>query len=112
MNTPTPSEAGDLEEVSEDERWFFAPEQGNVIFASAIDGWAFRVKQFSQMYAARLGVNELLLRRTFWGDYYIDPKTKRVIGHKQLKGRSLKPIFVQMALDNIGAVYHAVVIEP
>ncbi|KAI9594546.1 P-loop containing nucleoside triphosphate hydrolase protein [Syncephalis fuscata] len=112
VNTPTPSEAGDSEEVSEDDRWFFAPEHGNVIFASAIDGWAFRVKQFSQMYAARLGVNETLLRRTFWGDYYIDPKTKRVIGHRQLKGRPLKPIFVQMALDNIWAVYHAVAVEP
>ncbi|RKP04966.1 putative GTP-binding protein lepa [Thamnocephalis sphaerospora] len=100
------------DEVSEDERWFFAPERGNVIFASAIDGWAFRVHQFSQMYAARLGVNEALLRRTFWGDYYIDPKAKRVIGHKQLKGRALKPIFVQMALENIWAIYNAVSVEP
>jgi ribosome assembly protein 1 len=112
MNTSLVEEkAVDFDE-DEDDRWFFAPEYGNVIFCSAIDGWAFRVEQFSQMYAARLGVNEALLRRTFWGDYYIDTKAKRVIGHKQLKGRPLKPIFVQLALENIWAVYQAVMITP
>ncbi|THG97775.1 hypothetical protein EW026_g4285 [Hermanssonia centrifuga] len=41
-----------------------------------------------------------------------DPKTKRVISHKHLRGRALKPMFVQFVLENIWAVYDAVVINP
>lgn len=96
----------------DDEDLYFAPERGNVIFASAIDGWGFRVGKFAQLYAAKLGIKEANLRRVLWGDYYLDPKTKRVIGYKHLKGRALKPLFVQFVLDNIWAVYESVVMNP
>ncbi|KAG8904462.1 Cytoplasmic GTPase/eEF2-like protein (ribosomal biogenesis), partial [Tulasnella sp. 408] len=96
----------------DDEDLYFLPDRGNVLFASAIDGWAFRVGKFAQLYAAKLGVKEANLRRVLWGDFYLDPKTKRVISHKHLKGRNLKPLFVQFVLDNIWAVYQNVVIEP
>ncbi|KAG8912311.1 Cytoplasmic GTPase/eEF2-like protein (ribosomal biogenesis) [Tulasnella sp. 417] len=96
----------------DDEDLYFLPDRGNVLFASAIDGWAFRVGKFAQVYAAKLGVKEANLRRVLWGDFYLDPKTKRVISHKHLKGRNLKPLFVQFVLDNIWAVYQNVVIEP
>ena len=39
----------------------------------------------------------------------LDPKTKRILGSKHLKGRNLKPMFVQLVLDNIWAVYEATV---
>lgn len=42
-----------------------------------------------------------------WGDFYLDPKTKRVLGPKHLKGRALKPMFVQLVLDSIWAAYEA-----
>ncbi|KAL5524507.1 RIA1 [Sanghuangporus sanghuang] len=96
----------------DDEDLYFAPERGNVVFASAIDGWGFRVSKFAQLYAAKLGIKEANLRRVLWGDYYLDPKSKRVIGYKHLKGRALKPLFVQFVLDNIWAVYDSVVINP
>lgn len=96
----------------DDEDLYFSPERGNVIFASAIDGWGFRIGKFAQLYAAKLGINEEKLRRVLWGDYYLDTKTKRVIGVKQLKGRALKPLFVQFVLDNIWAVYDSVVLKP
>lgn len=96
-----------------DEDLYFAPERGNVVFASAIDGWAFRLGTFAQLYARKLGVNEANLRRALWGDFYLDPKTKRVISHSQLKGRThLKPLFVQFVLENIWAVYENVVVNP
>jgi ribosome assembly protein 1 len=47
-----------------------------------------------------------------WGDFYLDPKTKRVVSHKHLRGRSLKPLFVQFVLENIWAVYDAVLLNP
>ncbi|KAF7365389.1 hypothetical protein MVEN_00411300 [Mycena venus] len=96
----------------DDEDIYFAPERGNVIFASAIDGWGFRIGKFAQLFAAKLGVKEANLRRVLWGDFYIDPKTKKVISYKHLKGRALKPLFVQFVLENIWAVYDAVVLNP
>ncbi|KAG0012811.1 Cytoplasmic GTPase/eEF2-like protein (ribosomal biogenesis) [Entomortierella chlamydospora] len=99
-------------ETQDDSHIYFHPSQGNVIFASAIDGWAFRVDQFAAIYAQKLGMKEGVLRQCLWGDFYLDPKTKRVIGYKGLKGRALKPLAVQMVLDNIWKVYEVVVIEP
>ncbi|OJT13621.1 Ribosome assembly protein 1 [Trametes pubescens] len=96
----------------DDEDIYFAPERGNVVFASAIDGWGFRIGKFAHLYAVKLGIKEANLRTVLWGDFYLDPKTKRVISHKHLRGRSLKPLFVQFVLDNIWAVYDAVVTNP
>ncbi|KAJ3105210.1 Cytoplasmic GTPase/eEF2-like protein (ribosomal biogenesis) [Phlyctochytrium planicorne] len=109
-------------EDRDDSHIYFSPETGNVIFSSAIDGWAFRyvsrifwiltrlirVDHFSAIYAAKLGVKESTLRKVLWGEFYFDPKTKRAVGPKGLKGRNLKPFFVQFILDNIWAVYDAV----
>ncbi len=99
-------------EEKDDEDLYFAPERGNVIFASAFDGWGFRIGKFAQLYVAKLGIKEANLRRVLWGDYFLDPKTKRVIGARHLKGRPLKPLFVQFVLDNIWAVYENVLMNP
>jgi ribosome assembly protein 1 len=96
----------------DDQDIYFAPERGNVVFASAIDGWGFRVGKFAQLYALKLGIEEWKLRKVLWGDFYLDPKTKKVIGSKHLRGRALKPLFVQFVLENIWAVYDAAVVNP
>jgi ribosome assembly protein 1 len=96
----------------DDEDIYFAPEKGNVVFASALDGWGFRVGKFAQLYAQKLGIREANLRRVLWGDYFLDPKTKRVISYKHLRGRALKPLFVQFVLENIWAAYDAIIINP
>ncbi|KAI1789569.1 translation elongation factor 2 [Ganoderma leucocontextum] len=95
----------------DDEDIYFAPERGNVVFASAIDGWGFRIGKFARLYAVKLNIKEANLRTVLWGDFYLDPKTKRVISHKHLRGRSLKPLFVQFVLENIWAVYDAVTLN-
>jgi len=94
-------------EEKDDEDLYFAPEKNNVIFSSAIDGWAFTVRQFASLYEKKLGLKRSVLEKVLWGDYYLEPKTKRVLGSKHLKGRALKPMFVQLVLDNIWAVYEA-----
>lgn len=94
-------------EEKDDENIYFAPEKNNVIFSSAIDGWAFTVRQFAGLYEKKLNIKRATLEKVLWGDYYLDPKTKRVLGKKHLKGRALKPMFVQLVLDNIWAVYEA-----
>ncbi|GMG11976.1 unnamed protein product [Aspergillus oryzae var. brunneus] len=91
----------------DDEDLYFAPEKNNVIFCSAVDGWAFTVRQFAAIYEKKLGIKRAILEKVLWGDYYLDPKTKRVLGQKHLKGRALKPMFVQLVLDSIWAAYEA-----
>ena len=94
-------------EEKDDEDLYFAPEKNNVIFSSAIDGWAFTVRQFASLYEKKLGIKRSVLEKVLWGDFYLEPKTKRVLASKHLKGRTLKPMFVQLVLDNIWAVYEA-----
>ncbi len=103
---------GDLEqqfEERDDEDLYFAPEKNNVIFASAIDGWAFTMRQFAALYEKKLGIKRSVLEKVLWGDFYLDPKTRKVLGQKHLKGRNLKPIFVQLVLEPLWTVYEATV---
>lgn len=97
---------GEFEE-RDDEDLYFAPEKNNVIFSSAVDGWAFTVRQFASLYEKKLGLKRSVLEKVLWGDFYLEPKTKRILGSKHLRGRALKPMFVQLVLDNIWAVYEA-----
>lgn len=103
----SPASTNGIFEEKDDEDLYFAPENNNVIFSSAVDGWAFTVRQFASLYEKKLGIKRSVLEKVLWGDYYLDPKTKRVLSSKHLKGRSLKPMFVQLVLDNIWAVYEA-----
>lgn len=105
-STATNGSAEEFEE-KDDEDLYFAPEKNNVIFSSAVDGWAFTVRQFASLYEKKLGIKRSVLEKVLWGDYYLEPKTRRVLGSKHLKGRALKPMFVQLVLDNIWAVYEA-----
>lgn len=105
---PTGGAAAAYEE-KDDEDIYFAPENNNVIFGSAIDGWAFTPRQFASLYEKKLGIKRTILEKVLWGDFYLDPKTKRVLTSKHLKGRNLKPMFVQLVLENIWAVYQATV---
>ncbi|KAK4189544.1 ribosome assembly protein 1 [Podospora australis] len=102
------SDTGELMfQERDDEELYFAPEKNNVIFGSAIDGWAFTVRQFAGIYEKKLGIKRSVLEKVLWGNFYLDPKTKKVLGPKHLKGRSLKPIFVQLVLEPVWAVYNA-----
>ncbi|KAL7627152.1 Cytoplasmic GTPase/eEF2-like protein (ribosomal biogenesis) [Parahypoxylon ruwenzoriense] len=104
------SDVGDLQfEERDDEELYFAPEKNNVIFSSAIDGWAFTVRQFASLYEKKLGIKRSIMEKVLWGDFYLDPKTKKVLGRKHLKGRNLKPMFVQLVLEQVWAVYQATV---
>ncbi|KAH8199848.1 hypothetical protein TruAng_005964 [Truncatella angustata] len=102
------SETDELEfQERDDEEIYFAPEKNNVIFSSAIDGWAFTVRQFASLYEKKLGIKRNIMEKVLWGDFYLDPKTKKVLGRKHLKGRNLKPMFVQLVLEQVWAVYAA-----
>ena len=82
---------------------------GNVVFASAVDGWAFSIDTFAEIYAKKLSFNLSVLRRTLWGDYYINVKEKKIL--KGAAAKNKKPLFVQLVLDNIWALYQTVLVD-
>lgn len=95
----------DLEyEEEEDEEDAFRVELGNVAFASAGDGWGFRIDHFADLYAAKLGASAKVLKKALWGNHFFVPKTKKIIGKKAAAGK-LKPMFVQFVLEPIWQVY-------
>lgn len=96
-------------EEKDDEDLYFAPEKNNVIFSSAVDGWAFTVRQFAGLYEKKLGIKRSAMERVLWGDFYFDRKNNKILAQKHLKGRTrnLKPMFVQLVLEQIWAVYDA-----
>nr|XP_033776855.1 elongation factor-like GTPase 1 isoform X2 [Geotrypetes seraphini] len=93
-------------EETDDSHLYFSPEQGNVVFASAIDGWGFSTEQFAQLYSQKVGIKALVLLKTLWGDYYLNTKAKKIMKGAQAKGK--KPLFVQLVLDNIWNLYDVV----
>ena len=58
------------QEQEEDEEDVFQPQLGNVVFASAHDGWAFRPAQFAALYAAKIGANPAALGKARAGDVW------------------------------------------
>ncbi|KAK1962730.1 elongation factor Tu GTP binding domain-containing protein [Colletotrichum sublineola] len=106
----TTADSGELQfQERDDEDLYFAPEKNNVIFSSAIDGWAFTVRQFASLYEKKLGIKRGTMEKVLWGNFYLDPKTKKILGQKHLKGRNLKPMFVQLVLEPIWTVYQATI---
>lgn len=97
-----------LEEI-DDSNLYFSPDQGNVLFASAIDGWGFSIKDFAKIFAEKLGFSEKVLSKTLWGDYYLHMKSKRIMKGAQEKAK--KPLCVQLILENIWALYELVVVR-
>lgn len=85
------------ESASEDEQEDreLSPEKGNVVFASAHDGWAFSTEQFAGMYAAKMGIKQTRLAKIMWGDWAYDAKNKRAVKIKRSQMHKQKPLFVQ-----------------
>lgn len=94
-------------EEADDSNVYFSPEQGNVIFASAVDGWGFTIHNFAEILAKKLGFNKNVLLKTLWGNYYLNAKTKRVM--KGAQENAKKPLFVQLILENIWKFYETIV---
>ena len=77
----------------------FAPEKGNVLFSSAVHGWAFDLRVFAALFARKLGVRQQLLQQTLWGEYFFQPKLKKVV--RSNPTGKLTPMFVQFVLQTL-----------
>ncbi|XP_071518926.1 elongation factor-like GTPase 1 [Panulirus ornatus] len=95
----------------DDSELYFSPEQGNVIFASAYDGWGFGIHHFADQFSAKLGMNKAVLKKTLWGDYYITTKggQKKIVSGARDKRKN--PLFVTLILENLYRVYDTVMVR-
>ena len=94
-------------DIDDDKQLIFAPERGNVLFASAADCWAFDIAAFAALYSRVLGMKEAALQQCLWGDFYYSPKEKKVM--RKPTGKVSKPMFVQLVLEPLWQVYEAAV---
>lgn len=89
---------------ADDSAVYFSPENGNVLFASAIDGWGFTIADFANILSkSKLGFSESVLRKTLWGDFYLNAKEKRI--QKGAQSKAKKPLFVSLVLENLSRIY-------
>ena len=93
----------------DDSDLYFNPAAGNVIFASAVDCWAFSASSFAKILAQKLGISESALKNTLWGDFYIDNKKKKIFRGAQSLAK--KPLFVQLVLENLWNAYDVIAIR-
>lgn len=96
-------------EEADDSQLYFCPDQGNVVFASAIDGWGFSIADFARLMAKKVGLEEDVLKQHLWGDYYFHSKSMKILPGAQEKAK--KPLFVQFVLENLWAVYDTIVVR-
>ncbi len=92
-----------------EERWTFHPEEGEVVFASALDGWGFSIGQFSRIWAKKIDAKPGSLRQMMWGPHIYHSKTRKVSAWTH--GSEQKPMFVSMILDPIWQVYDAAMLR-
>lgn len=83
------------------------PPRGNVGFGSGLHGWAFTLKQFSEIYAEKFGIDVEKLMRRLWGENFYNPKTKKWAKSRD-EGSDFKRSFCMFVLDPIYKVFDAI----
>merc|ERR1711881_818014 len=81
------------------------PTNGSVGFGSGLHGWAFTLKQFAEMYAAKFKVDVDKLMKKLWGENFFNPKTKK---WSKTKDDDNKRSFCMYVLDPIYKVFDAI----
>jgi len=89
-----------------EDKMYFSPEKGNVIFCSAIHCWAFTIMDFAKLFSQKLKCSEKMLQKFLWGDFYLNPKNKKV--YKNPQNEKHKPMFVEFILQNIFNIYEKI----
>lgn len=89
-----------------EDNYFFVPERGNVIFASALDRWAFTLREFAEIYSKKVEFPAKFLCSVMWGEFYYNPKTKKVM--KKPFNDEVRPMIVQYVMRPLKRVYDTV----
>merc|ERR1719260_324473 len=78
------------------------PCNGSVGFGSGLHGWAFTLKQFSEMYAEKFKIDVGKLMSKLWGESFFNPTTRKWSKHKD---EANKRSFNMYVLDPIFKVF-------
>jgi len=91
-----------LGDLKKEENTVFDPRAGNVLFGSAIGGWAFQMSKFSVMYAKKFQVDEDKMMKRLWGDCFFNA-AKKSFGNMDTsaKGKTLPRAFCQFIMTPI-----------
>jgi elongation factor 2 len=81
------------------------PSKGSVGFGSGLHGWAFTLKQFSEMYADKFKIDTVKLMNRLWGENYFNPTTKK---WSKTKDADNKRSFNMYVLDPLYKVFDAI----
>jgi elongation factor 2 len=81
------------------------PANASVGFGSGLHGWAFTLKQFSEIYAAKFGVDVEKLMKKLWGENFFNAKTKK---WAKKKDEDNKRSFCMYVLDPIYKMFDAI----
>lgn len=85
------------------------PAKGTVAFGSGLHGWAFTIRQFSERYARKFGVDKNKMMTKLWGDVYFNPKTKHWTNKdRDQDGKPLERAFNMFVLDPIFRLFDAI----
>merc|ERR1712149_77011 len=88
---------------------YVSPGDGTVGFGSGLHGWAFTLKQFAEMYAAKFKIDLDKMMKNLWGDRFYDAKAKKWV--KAMSKTAPKRGFVQWILDPIYKAFRAIMDE-
>merc|ERR1712055_913465 len=78
---------------------------GSVGFGSGLHGWAFSIKQFADIYAARFKIPVAKLMGKLWGESFFNPKTKK---WSKSKDNDNERAFNTYVLDPIFKLFDAI----
>lgn len=81
------------------------PSKGSVGFGSGLHGWAFTLKQFSELYADKFKIEVVKLMNRLWGENFFNPKTRK---WSKQKDADNKRSFCMYILDPIYKVFDAI----
>lgn len=98
-----------LEKVEND--MHFDPVKGNVLFGSAIFGYAFSLDDFAKLWEKRIdGISRKeFLQFLFSQDYYLAVAKKQILPEAENKGK--KPLFEQLILDPLWEIHKCALID-
>uniref|UniRef100_A0A646QHT4 Eukaryotic translation elongation factor n=1 Tax=Hemiscolopendra marginata TaxID=943146 RepID=A0A646QHT4_9MYRI len=83
------------------------PSKGSVGFGSGLHGWAFTLKQFSEIYAEKFKIDVEKLMKRLWGENFYNPKSKKWAKANDETGE-FKRSFCMFILDPIYKVFDAI----
>eukprot|EP00038_Savillea_parva_P002420 m.114144 g.114144 ORF g.114144 m.114144 type:complete len:1211 (-) comp10830_c0_seq2:61-3693(-) len=98
-------------EDKDDDAIYFEPSRGNVIFASALDGWGFSISTFADVLSKKLKCKPQPLQRCLWGDYYMTKENGKPKLKRGAIPKGKPPLFASAVLSTIWDVYRAVCID-